>query len=284
MTFPKRWLEDDDAAGAVRDVLRAGGAGVDPPEGAQDAVWLALASQIGAAGAAGVAASAKAAAGASVKVSAGAGAAAGSVASGGLLKAILVGALSGVVVMSGYTALTPSPPAAPPAPSAPQIAPAPPSASTPAGGRAAPAEPPAQEPPASPPPGAGADRAPGAIAPSISALAQGEATAAAPEVTAPAPAPGSPEERASRLREENELLGQARAALRSGDPGRAIAILEQARVKFPDGVLGQEREAVAIEALARSGAREAASARASAFLRAHPASPHAARLQVFVLP
>lgn len=301
MTFPKRWLEDDDASSAVRDVLRAGRK-MDPPSGAERAVWLALAGQIGAAGAGGGAAGAggsagagsgaagastKAAAGASLKVASGAGVTA---AGGGVIKAVLIGAFSGILAVSGYSALEPSAPPSPPAPtSAVEPSPAPQKApSDVAGPTAAPSARPFSAPSSAPAPAAEA-REP---APSVTATAASpsaaptteEAPASAPELGAGTPVPGSPEERESRLREENALLGQARGALRGGDPGRALQILEEARKKFPGGVLGQEREAVAIEALARSGAREAASARAAAFIKAHPSSPHAARLQAFVLP
>ncbi|HSO00162.1 MAG TPA: outer membrane protein assembly factor BamD, partial [Candidatus Nanopelagicales bacterium] len=100
----------------------------------------------------------------------------------------------------------------------------------------------------------------------------GEAAGAAPAAA----------ERASRLREESRVLGEARDALRRGDAAGALQKLEEVRTRFPDGVLTQEREALAIEALYRSGSRAAASARAAAFLRAWPTSPHATRIQGFV--
>lgn len=90
------------------------------------------------------------------------------------------------------------------------------------------------------------------------------------------------QERASRLREENRLLGDARSALRGGDPAEALKKLDAAGGRFPDGVLAQEREVLAIEALAKSGQRAAASARATAFLSAHPTSPHATKVRSFV--
>ena len=156
MTLPKRWLEDDDAPGGVRDVLRIG-QDVDPPAGAERAVWLALVAQIGTAGAgtAAAGAAAKVAAGASAKAAVGASATAtATAASGGLLKAILIGAISGVVAVSGYSALEPRAPAPLPAPlpsttSAPVVAPQRARADLP-GAPAAPADSPA--PPAAPAP------------------------------------------------------------------------------------------------------------------------------------
>ena len=66
----------------------------------------------------------------------------------------------------------------------------------------------------------------------------------------------------------------ARSALRSGDAARSLSHLEQARARFPHGALGQEREALTIEALAKSGQSAAARRLADAFLRLHPHSPY----------
>jgi hypothetical protein len=60
--------------------------------------------------------------------------------------------------------------------------------------------------------------------------------------------------------------------------------LSEVQARVPGGVLGQEREALAIEALAASGQRSEASRRAAAFLDRFPNSPHASRVQVFVAP
>jgi hypothetical protein len=85
---------------------------------------------------------------------------------------------------------------------------------------------------------------------------------------------------ASQLREESEAILMARAALRAGDAARSLSLLEQARLRYPRGALGQEREALTIQALAKSGARAAAVRRARAFLRAHPQSPYAADVRL----
>lgn len=286
MIFPKRWLDDDsEATIAMRDVLRAD-SDMDPPDGAERAVWIGLMAKVGAAGAGAAAAgaAAKAAAGASAKTAAAAGGA--GVIGGGLLKSILIGAFSGVVAITGYSALEASRGAAPePAPES--VAPAPTSAApdvkaTPSSAAAAPAMSAEKAAPSAP---RGAS-SPAPAAPhsdeSAAPASAPEPAAAADAAGAAAPAPGTPEERASRLREENAMLAQARAAMRSGDTGGAMRMLEEARQKFPDGVLGQEREALTIETLAKSGAKGAASARAAAFIKAHPTSPHAARLQAFV--
>lgn len=288
MTLPKRWLDDDGASPTVRDVLRAG-RGMDPPAGAEDAVWLSLGTKIAAGAAVTAAAAATTKTAAAATTATGAGTSATAVASGGLLKSILIGAVGGVIAVTGYTALEPSIAPAP-APQAPIVAAASdgPRAAPPLGARGVPE--PRTEPTAAPLP---ARAEPSSSAVSPSSTASEPPTAAASTDPAPAstdasgasvPAPGSPEERASRLREESDMLNQARAALRGGDTAGTMRLLEQARQKFPGGVLGQEREALAIEALAKSGARAEASSRAAAFIQAHPNSPHAARLQVFVQP
>jgi hypothetical protein len=81
---------------------------------------------------------------------------------------------------------------------------------------------------------------------------------------------------ASRLAEEGRVVLDARRALRAGDAASALRRLEAARAAFAGGALVQEREALTIEALAQLGRHEAAAARAQAFLRAYPGSPHAA--------
>jgi hypothetical protein len=84
---------------------------------------------------------------------------------------------------------------------------------------------------------------------------------------------------ASQLREESLAVLEARAALRAGDAARSLGLLEQARARFPHGALGQEREALTIEALAKTGQAATARRRAEAFLRAHPQSPYLADLR-----
>jgi hypothetical protein len=61
-------------------------------------------------------------------------------------------------------------------------------------------------------------------------------------------------------------------------------MLEEARFRFPSGVVPQEREALAVEALVRLGRHTAAAARAAAFERDYPNSPHAARVRALVSP
>jgi hypothetical protein len=95
----------------------------------------------------------------------------------------------------------------------------------------------------------------------------------------PTPAGSSSEPKASQLGEEAQTLKRARDALRAGDLGAASAALEAARTRFPHGALGEEREALTIQLLERSGQRAAARARAESFLRSFPNSAHAPRVR-----
>jgi outer membrane protein assembly factor BamD (BamD/ComL family) len=99
---------------------------------------------------------------------------------------------------------------------------------------------------------------------------------------APAPVQPAPHEarEAREAHEESLLVAQARQALRSGDSAGALAQLARANERFPRGVLGQEREAIAIEALSGAGQRAQAAERARAFVQANPDSPFAPRLRV----
>jgi len=87
---------------------------------------------------------------------------------------------------------------------------------------------------------------------------------------------------ASQLRDESLAVMAARQALRSNDAGKALRLLEQAQQRFKKGALTEEREALTIEALAKSGQSARASVLAKAFLAHYPRSPHAADVQRFV--
>lgn len=77
---------------------------------------------------------------------------------------------------------------------------------------------------------------------------------------------------------ELESLQQAFASLRS-DPRASLARLETAARQHPDGVLAHEREALAIDALARLGRTDEARQRGAAFLAAHSESTQASRVR-----
>jgi hypothetical protein len=76
---------------------------------------------------------------------------------------------------------------------------------------------------------------------------------------------------------ESTLLGQAQAAL-SRNPALALSLCEQHRAWFPRGMLVQEREVIAIEALTRSGRRAEAGTRATRFLKAFPRSAYRSKV------
>ncbi len=267
---PPRWLDEGgDGTPAERELLRSGLA-MDPPPEAKDAVWNNLLAAIpgGLAGAAGAGAAGKAAGAAAGKASL-----IGAAAKGGMLSSILIGAGSAVVVIAGYTVVVPQEPNTPSAVV---------SARSPAGTvlTAVTA-------------GSRADTAMTAkgVEPAPSADVVGrsiEAPRASAKRDAPADAPietaasASAMDRASMVREESRAVGAAREALRSGDAAGALAQLDAIRARFPEGVLGQEREALTIEALYKSGRRSEASARAKQFVAANPSSAHTERLQAFI--
>ncbi len=228
----------------------------------------------------------------------------------GTVKSAALGALAAAAVAFGYDAVVPS--EQPSTVVSTQSVAAPPEAAAPLvkGAQAVPDVAPTAA-PAAPPPaiepaiGAGAAPAPEgankvAFAGSTGAPStdhhEAPASAPLPDTTgfeasqeapsgagaAAAPVVDAVEARRSRLREEAAVIADARGALRSGNPGQALVLLEAARIRFPDGVLGQEREALSIEALARGGQSSAASARARAFLAAYPNSAHAEHIQSFV--
>ena len=117
-----------------------------------------------------------------------------------------------------------------------------------------------------------------------------EPSALQPPVVEPAAALAPPSEArtgAPRLRDqlarESAALTRARAELRAGNAASAQATLSRMQKKFGSGALHQEREVLAIEALAAQGKALEAERAARAFMRAYPESPHAQPLQRFVV-
>lgn len=92
----------------------------------------------------------------------------------------------------------------------------------------------------------------------------------------------SPVSSATTLAEEGRLLAKAHQLIQSGQGQQALEILRTSESRYPRSVLYQEREVLTIEALGATGATDAARLRAERFLKRHPNSPHAARLQWFV--
>jgi hypothetical protein len=129
--------------------------------------------------------------------------------------------------------------------------------------------------------------------PQPAAVTTPEAPVAPPEVTAtpdgapsadeaakaaapgPAKLPGKPTPPAQPS--EAELLEQARAALKA-DPARALQRANEHAARYPRGVLVQEREVLAIQALRKLGRSAEADRRTEAFAKAFPGSAFARKL------
>ena len=77
------------------------------------------------------------------------------------------------------------------------------------------------------------------------------------------------------------LLTRARGLV-GVSPEAALRVVAEHRARFPHGVFEQEREVLAIEALAKLGRTAEARARASEFTVAFPASAHARRIRVLL--
>jgi hypothetical protein len=88
---------------------------------------------------------------------------------------------------------------------------------------------------------------------------------------------GRPGAAARPAESEAELLERARGLLAS-NPSRALALTDQHRTRFPGGVLTQEREVIAIEALKRLGRTDEAAGRAADFARRYPGSAYRKKL------
>lgn len=80
---------------------------------------------------------------------------------------------------------------------------------------------------------------------------------------------------------ELQLLERAQDALRTR-PAEALALVDEHARRFPHGMLAQEREVIAIEALAKSGRKNDAKVRAAAFKTRFPSSSHARRIDALV--
>jgi hypothetical protein len=98
--------------------------------------------------------------------------------------------------------------------------------------------------------------------------------------------PSSIKERSSPATEatsesESDLLGRAQAALRR-DPAQALSLAGEHRRKFPNGMLVQEREVLAIDALERLGRHAEAVARADRFSKSFPGSAHRSKVNAVI--
>jgi hypothetical protein len=82
---------------------------------------------------------------------------------------------------------------------------------------------------------------------------------------------------------ETDLLRDARLVL-DRSPAEALALTERHRREYPNGAFSQEREVIAITALARLGRTSDARGRAERFRTLYPSSPYNARIDALVPP
>jgi len=117
------------------------------------------------------------------------------------------------------------------------------------------------------------------------------AAAPAPEAPPPVSPAGSPNPRVPRaeakassadLSAELGAVEQARSALASGDASGALSRLDSYSRTYPRGRLALEAEVLRIDALARSGQRDAAKKRAELFVRRYPNSVLKARVRAYL--
>jgi hypothetical protein len=77
---------------------------------------------------------------------------------------------------------------------------------------------------------------------------------------------------------EVTLLERARQSVRTGEPEAALTQIREHEARFPTGVLVEEREALAVEALVRAGRLNEARPRFQRLLRAYPRSSYRVRI------
>jgi hypothetical protein len=114
---------------------------------------------------------------------------------------------------------------------------------------------------------------------------EAQPSVAPPESSGPTSAAtqATPTSRTSQLREESLAVMAVRRVLLANDPVKALELLEQAQKRFKRGAMAEEREALTIEALAKSGQNTRASVGAKAFLSNYPRSPHASNVRRFLV-
>lgn len=264
---PPRLLDSLEGGGDLKAMLAAG-----KSETPDDARMLVLAAKIGIAGGLGGAGAAGAAgAGGAAGASAGAGAGAGAKVAAGAASAVKIGLAAkivGAVAIAGavgggavavHRAANTASSATPPAGMIAQ-----PSATTTARPTSVPANP------------APTDTSL-AIADPFASAAPSAATSAR-TVKSAAPSASAEDNSPSA---ELALLEKAQDALRSR-PAEALTLTNEHARRFPKGSYAQEREVIAIEALAKTGRTAEARARADRFKRAFPGSASIRRIDAIL--
>lgn len=110
-----------------------------------------------------------------------------------------------------------------------------------------------------------------ATAPTVDVRDLPRVASAQPSSSAP-PTSASARAATSDLTAERSLLDVARTALGRGDFANALASVDAHQKRFPKGALAEEREALAVQALAGAGRRDEARLRAERFARSFPGS------------
>jgi len=281
MSELKHWLDDSsDADELERSILRAG-LEADPPPAKRDEVWTSLMATVAVAPLAAATLSAQAAS----AQAAGAGASKAAavwltVGKGFLVGLAIYGAAEGVTEISSRFSSRHAP--------VPAALPAAPRTKAPARATERDAEASSTAFAPSPTPASGDTPSPRPTRPRSSSNAQERepqnVASALPSVAAfdESARPGST--RLSQLDAETRALRRARDELRAGKLADAFATLEASRRQFAAPELYQEREALMIELLYRSGQVAAAEQRAKAFLGRFPESPHVQQVRRFSRP
>jgi hypothetical protein len=136
--------------------------------------------------------------------------------------------------------------------------------------------------------------APASAGPSGAAVEQpvaahlGDATTSEPTASRPPPRKSASPRRTARTidaasQDELDLLERADRALATA-PEVALSLAESHARLFPEGSMEEEREVIAVSALARLGRDREARARADRFMRAHTGSAYALRIERALAP
>ncbi len=96
------------------------------------------------------------------------------------------------------------------------------------------------------------------------------------------PASGVGDALPSAIGEDEPQLLQRAHTLLAASPSAALALTAEHARRFPTGVLGQERELIAVEALVKLGQRGPAAERARRFFAAYPRSAYRSRVEALV--
>jgi hypothetical protein len=107
---------------------------------------------------------------------------------------------------------------------------------------------------------------------SMRTFAPGDLPSAAASVACPASASTASLRPGSDLEAERALLDVARTALGRGDGAHSLGACDEHARRFPRGALGEEREAIAVQALVLEHREGEAKARAERFRKTHPRS------------